>query len=259
MATVDLAGVLEAGSRRLKTLAKQTAHAPTADHVHDLRVVTRRLRADFWVIPPQRRSTAVRRARRDLERLGEILGEQRKYDVALADAHRFHAPTTRIRRRLDAARRHVVAALRRGRRRTHLRHLRRAVRDARRLDPAVIRLGIARLRRRLAHALQRPPARNQTRHRLRINVKRARYLLEAAGRPVAPLVTLQDALGRWHDLMVLAEISGRTAGLAEARADAWRKAERQLRPGLRSAIRGLTALIEITPVVRHRRSRTGPR
>jgi CHAD domain-containing protein len=121
-------------------------------------------------------------------------------------------------------------------------HLQRAARDVSSLDTHVVLSQVRRLRDRLQRAIVHPPTTNRARHLLRINVKKARYVLEATGRPVTPLVKLQDHLGRWHDLMVLSSVAGRTSQVTRARNREWMIARRLVRPALRRAIHSLADL-----------------
>lgn len=250
--SIGLAPALRKSLTQFRRLTAQTARRPTPDRVHDLRVVTRRVRAILWLVPRSERSRGIRRARRDLQRLATILGEQRKYDVALEDAERYNRPTRAIERKLSAARRKVIRAVRHKDRRRYARHLERALDDFSALQEAGFAPRIAELAARLGAAMRQPPKTNAARHRLRINVKKARYLLEAARRPAARLERLQDHLGRWHDLMVLSTVTGRRVNVTAACARERRLADRCLRPALHEALRELSRLT--TPRDRERRA-----
>lgn len=240
--SIRLASALRENLRRFRGLAQQTVRDPTPDRVHDLRVVTRRIRAGFWLIPTAHRTRAIRRSRRELQRLASTLGQQRKYDVALDDATRYRCPARAIAQRRHIARRRVVRALRDKDQRRYARHLERAIEDV----PArtwLFASRISELARRLHVAMRHPPRTDAARHLLRIRVKKARYLLEAARRPAARLERLQDHLGRWHDLTVLSGLTRRGKPVVAARAREWRLAERCLRPALRQATHELSGLI----------------
>jgi CHAD domain-containing protein len=239
---IDLAETLRGGVRRFCQLVRQTAHHPTTDHVHDLRVLTRKLRADLWLVPTSARSRAIRRARHDLQRLAAVLGRQRECDVALEDAVGFGRDRNVIERRLGEARQQVIRCLRPKKRTRYIKHLQHATRDVSSLDTHVVLSQVRHLQDRLQRAMNHPPTTNRARHRLRINVKKARYMLEATRRPVTSLVKLQDHLGRWHDLMVLSSVAGRTSRVTRARIREWMIARRLVRPALRQAIHSLSDL-----------------
>jgi CHAD domain-containing protein len=57
--------------------------------------------------------------------------------------------------------------------------------------------------------LSRKKLTNDEAHRLRIKIKRLRYALEAVGQTPRSLNTLQDSLGRAHDLVILQTLTKR--------------------------------------------------
>jgi len=70
-------------------------------------------------------------------------------------------------------------------------------------------------------------------HELRIEAKKARYVLDAVGRMGGFLKPLQDRLGRAHDLEVLQARLGRSARAA--------RDEKRERAAARRIMRGLVA------------------
>jgi CHAD domain-containing protein len=184
----------------------------------------------------------VRIAKRELGELAEVLGEQRKYDVALADAARFRRKPEPIRARLVKAREGVRRALGKRGRRLHLVHLERALRDWNRVSATAFVPRLEKLRNALERAGRRPPRSNRGRHRLRLEVKKARYVLELAGRKIPSLKSMQEHLGRWHDLVVLADLTGETRGLVAARNKEWRCVTQMLSATIRVTARALKEL-----------------
>lgn len=219
-------------ARRFRRLSKQTFRNPNSEHVHDLRVVTRRLRTDFWLIPKADRTRCIRKSRDELRHLARVLGAQRKYDVALQDATHFLVNSEKIERRLKASRKGVLASLQPKKRKRYSAHLKRAVYKAAQIPGLSLGPQIEVLARGFAFALRTPPKRNTAIHRLRIELKKARYLLEAFGHRVPEIVKLQDHLGRWHDLMVLSGLCGHPPNVVAAQKSELRRAERILKDSL---------------------------
>ena len=95
----------------------------------------------------------------------------------------------------------------------------------------------------LAYRMQLKPKVPTERHELRIQAKKVRYVLECLGRRSAGLESLQDHLGREHDLQVLREltIGAKRALVADQRA-ARAAADRVMPRALRSAMRELRLL-----------------
>lgn len=239
---MNIEASLKDGMKKFKSLSKAASKNPDQNHVHDLRVITRRLRADFWLIPRAKRTGTIRKARSDLRKLTSVLGVQRKYDVALEDARVFERKTKPIKRQLRSAKKDVLKALRFGRVRRYMVHLKQAAKDIDRISPSAFAPRIDSLCRRLERAMHRPPKTVAARHHLRIEVKKARYLLEALNHELPQLTKLQDNLGRWHDLMVLSGLSGHPKDLVEAHRKQWQLVEPSLGPVLQQATRALSKL-----------------
>jgi len=218
----------KARAKKFKSLLKTTSGEPSADNVHDLRVAARRLRANFWLMPKAENSGRIGKARRDLKRLCRELGKQRTYDVALADAISFGLATKNLQRRQIAAQAKTRKALSGEKRKAMVSRLDRAIKEAGVVSPPRFRPRIELLREELGKASHRKPKGDQQRHRLRIDLRKARYLIEVFHHEVPQLIALQDRLGRWHDLTVLSELVGSTETLAAARKKEQRRAERIL-------------------------------
>lgn len=229
---------------RFEKLARKTRRKPSPDHVHDLRVLARKFRSDFGLIATPLCDEKLRRVRRNLRRLGRILGEQRKYDVAMEDAERFHKETKELSHARKKSRKQVQRLLTGRRRKAYVRLLKKAARSTSRLDPAAIAPSMERIRLDLLDTLERPPGTNRRRHALRISAKKARYCLEALGEKVPGLDKLQDHLGKWHDLLVLEELIGRSKELTAARNGEWNRVERLLEPVLRKTAAALDHVLE---------------
>jgi CHAD domain-containing protein len=232
-------------AKRLKLFEELTARDPddlSDDDVHDLRVTTRRLRASLWVLRHCMESKVAERAHRELRAVGRVLGERRMWDIAARDAHAYGAGTPAI----DKQRRRAHAALRRALRRPRVRAL---GKDLRRLEKKIPGLVLERLvpwlqghAWELAYRRQRRPVDPAARHALRIQAKKVRYVLECLGRKSAGLETLQDHLGREHDLDVLRGVIGSKRALLRDKGLAATRADRAMEPALRSGMRELRAL-----------------
>lgn len=229
-------------AKEFDRLARKTALRPTEDHVHDLRVLTRRLRADLWLVPKSRRTRRMKKARRDLKQLASVLGEQRKYDVALEDATHYHRGTKKIKSCLKTARKNVKRALLKQKRKSYSLEIKKAVRDMNRLSAASFVPHILAVKRSLGSASRRPPRTANARHHLRIEIKKARYILDTLNNDVPSLNRLQEHLGRWHDLVVLSGLSRADKSLSIAREREWNTAEHLLKPTIRQTTRSLDAL-----------------
>lgn len=240
---VDLARLdAEAAVRRLRGLARETAKHRTVGNVHDLRVLSRRLRSELWLVPKKRRKDHFRKARRRLRHLGKVLGKERMYDVAIRDGERFRRKVGNLRRDRRAARDAVRKLLRRRWRKGSFSGVEEALRDLDRVPRPSLVPRLERLRADLKKAARHAARSDRARHRLRLALKKARYVLDLFHRPVPTLEALQKRLGRWHDYVVLIELTGRSRRVAAARDDQWKRAARCAPRAILDALRALRAL-----------------
>jgi triphosphatase len=240
--------------KRLAQLAKALEHARRAggveavEAVHDLRVASRRLRAfgvTFRELIPEKTS---RRLEKKLKRVTRAVGAQRDLDVQLELVEgRLGAATSELAR---AALEHLLELLvlrraqssRRAERRLGAvqldvisRHVHRASRAVGRglsqRDAEAYALSV--LDGLVADAAGQMPADGaedpERLHRLRIDVKELRYALEFFEPLLGPrfealyarATDLQEVLGAYHDLVVLAEVvTEQSAQLRERQRDA---------------------------------------
>src|SRR6476659_9622357 len=217
---------------RAKALKEHLPKAIDGDGigVHHARVASRRLREVVPVLAEDLKGNKPRKAERKIRRLTRALGAVRELDVTLTVLDELAARDTLPRNALEDVRAHVVAE-REARRATMLKRMekvnfdkldRRLASVAEALDKSESEewrkaLG-GRLAKRgkslLAAIRDAGQLYNPERlHQVRIETKKLRYGLEIAAesgiRSAAPLVrrlkTVQDTLGRLHDLQVLQE------------------------------------------------------
>lgn len=237
----ELVRVLRRKAAAFDRLARATRSKLLTGQIHDLRVLTRRLRASLWLARHMASRAHLRIANRDLKALGRALGARRLFDVALRDAAKYGLPGAGLRPRRAAAGAEVARRLAPSRCAALVARLRRvgdAVAEAAddRMAAGLLqraqRLGLARTRARRGRAAM---------HRLRIEAKKTRYLLEFLGRKTRGLRTLQRSLGRAHDLEVLQELLGRQERVARDEVRAWAGARQRIAPALQEARRELAA------------------
>jgi CHAD domain-containing protein len=176
------------------------------EHLHQLRVGLRRLRAAlraYRKILPRKKSG---RVVRELRRLSPVLGNARDWDVLIGRS----APDARMRARAGAAREAAIAALGRAKF-ARLLGAARALRAAPADQPldAFAAASLERAHRKLMKAARRMDWTDERRrHAVRIRVKRLRYACEFfapifdAGRFLDSLKLLQQILGELNDIAV---------------------------------------------------------
>ena len=237
MTTADThtAAILEPWSR------EPLEHIPGAlkgdeEGIHDLRVSARRLRTVLPVLSDEPAGRRVRRAVAQLRRLGDMAGNARDHDVMvelLSGPETDARTASRLGERLEARRQRARAALNHDLRALDLDAVARELNGAcGRVAPlflALVQLGRTRdeLTADIRLRLDALGARfhGDALHRLRIRIRRLRYLAElyAAIRGTesgaAGLKELQDALGRIQDASVFASWLRYEGTLARRRGD----------------------------------------
>jgi CHAD domain-containing protein len=198
------------------------AHAPGAaagtnpEHLHQLRVATRRMRAALRASRALWRKDDVRALRRQLRELAAVSGPARDWDVFLRKAPApLRARALRRQRKAHAALRRVLLAM-------QPLKLPRAARGARRDWPAFAHDALEHLdRRALRRAARIDWGSAFERHALRIRLRQLRYVSEFTsgafrGRRAKALIRslkhLQDLLGELNDLAVARRLTLQLSG-----------------------------------------------
>ncbi len=167
-------------------------------------------------------------------------------DVALADARRLRIQAAPIAARRPGADATLKRAVRRAGRRGLVERVRRAAGAMSLRFGEDLPLALAGLSGRLASAHARRGRGPAALHRLRIEAKKSRYVLELLGLPTALLIVVQRGLGRWHDLEVLQRELGRhhqaSREQGTERARATRVLDRAVETSSRSLLEAARAL-----------------
>ena len=213
-----LAGRLRRDAGRYDHAAREARRHLTRKRVHDLRILTRRMRAAAGLAGGLEDAGTFRRLRRLLRRTGRILGRRRTLDVAIRDyaelaGSRVPRSLRELHRESRAA---VLGQLRRDRRMPIVREARNGAGRLEQASPGdarPVRRLLERRARRLIRAFEDTGrSRDQEAlHLLRIEAKKTRYLLEilrrlglhAAPEAERKLRRLQRLLGRARDFDIL--------------------------------------------------------
>jgi CHAD domain-containing protein len=238
-----LARELRRDGREALRLARGMRSRLKALDIHDLRVLTRRLRAAVWVVRRLELRVPCGKLRRLLRCWGRALGERRTLDVARRNARRRGLDAGPLAGPRRLAGRTVRAELTADRCRRFAELLRKAVRDLLRLARSrtvaggapMLARDLAARRRRLRAALTAAPRGKEALHALRIEAKKTRYVLDALGARGEVLKGLQAYLGRAHDLEVLRQYLHCGAEVAQDELWAQRKALKVMREAVAEA------------------------
>jgi CHAD domain-containing protein len=260
----------------------QCRRRPSEKNVHDLRIVTRRLFAHLELLRMAARPSALKRARRKLKQLMRTTSAARDAQVQvhlldpLARKNR-HPGLTRFRQHLKKRARRFASALAAALE-SHRPKLRRidprnffppqpAKADSRFLLAAsrALKRAVTRVQARLRKARADPT----TQHRLRVAVKKLRYLAEvvaparrgAQATRIERLHAVQSAMGELHDFDLLLQRLEKFATQCK-RTEAWLRPRRAALRRRRSALLRarprlrvrLGELLPVSPPPRRRRS-----
>jgi len=216
--------------RRLHRLLKQAADKPQAKTVHRLRTTARRIEALLQELSPDPDKNQ-RRLLKDLSRLRRVAGRVRDMDVQMAllrglkvgrDSRHKERLLQALARMRSKREKKLVSALAKdgvGDVRRRLSKAARRLRIFQELSPAAEPQGpaggfdpvAAALREFTRVAREQGALREDNLHAYRLETKRLRYVAEMAGEDetaqkiVAELKRMQDAIGEWHDWLVLSQ------------------------------------------------------
>lgn len=249
---VTLKSALRRLQRRLELNLAILTRRVTPDSVHQARAAARRLQALLHGFRAQLTNPVAHRYRRRLKRVTRDLGCLRDADVAQLNIEILETGAHGRRRKalasLSRAFRHrrerlaggLKVRLANSKWSREVRELGNVAADAALLRPHSLPIAdlarpiLAQGRRRLYKRLRRTRRCERALHRLRIKVKRLRYLLEecatfddelVGARELALLKGLQDCLGRLHDLAVLKILAKRAASNRIARKELRKKCD----------------------------------
>jgi CHAD domain-containing protein len=220
---------------------RRTYQDPTRKRVHELRVTLRRIRAVLWLVEHGSPRISFGKLPSFLCKLGQVLGEQRELDVAIQDATHYQLKIEKLKSQRRSKKQTLFANIDSKHRKKILRELERVVRKLQSHPELNLTEGLARLRGRLIPWTRKARINDCDLHELRITAKKARYVLEAIGKPVQPLRKLLGPLGRGHDLQVLLDLSGKNVKIQSDADIQYQRARRTIQSALRFAIKQLEA------------------
>jgi CHAD domain-containing protein len=225
-------------TRLLRTQSKSLS----ANGVHDLRVSIRRLRVQIRLIEKSTTHHLMVHTENTLKRLSRVLGERRQCDVTLHEAQRFHLANSGLLREQKTA----SVKLKKVLQSDQVKNLPRELTDFEKgLRTEKIQIQpeqLKKMRGQLKAWLKRKKFSSGDLHKLRISTKKIRYTFESMDLPVEDLKELQDHLGKSHDLTVLSECFPKPKAVREADRKERQRAQKCIRPALRSSLEVLELL-----------------
>lgn len=228
--------------RKFRRLLRAQSQHLTVAGVHDLRVSTRRLRAQLRLIEKNSSHAIPIPLLKSLKKLTSALGERRQWDVTLKEAHKFQLAEDPLRKEQTRAGQRLQKVLR--------------SRDVQAL-PVILKgfevplkneeITISKkffndMRSQLKTWLKQKKFSTRDLHELRISTKKIRYAFECMDLPVEDLKDLQDHLGKSHDLTVLRDYFNNPKKVRKADRKERRRATQRIRPALSTSLEVLNLL-----------------
>lgn len=219
---------LSKNGRKFIGLLKKVRRKLLPADLHELRILTRRLRAVVWISRHSSNGPSLKRLRVELRDLGHVLGERRTLDVMRRDARRYRMSADRLDFRSVRAAKQVRRSLRRQKRERLSELLEDATKKLSSVESHDACLAVAEMVARTRELGKTRPQTPQEWHRVRIEVKKIRYAAEALGLKMPELKKIQDILGKGNDLQVLRDSLGDKRGLARDENRRWTQARRKM-------------------------------
>jgi len=233
---IHLREFLETQAEAIHFLSPRVFLCPGGVSLHRLRVALRRMQAAVWLLRQSPRGPHFEKLMRELASLGGALGKVRELDVAIKDAGRYGIGCAGLRTRREKAKDKLRGQLAEPRRRRLAKRIAEALVTVDAFPPQIFGEVRIRLHHKLARTLERKNRSPHDLHRLRIVLKKIRYLLESMGRGTGPLRKMQRILGNFHDLQALQELTGPKLSLAKRQVSLRKNLNLQVPPVMRFAL-----------------------
>jgi len=227
---------------KFRKLLRSQTRALTVEGVHDLRVSTRRLRAQVALIEKSTVHHLLQRSQNTLKKLGRALGERRQWDVTLKEAHKFHLIEKDLQRQKLMAGRELKKVLKCPEVKALPQDLAQFEQTLQNEKIHVAPKELKKMRSELKAWLKQKKFSSKKLHELRISTKKIRYAFECMGLPVEDLKDLQDHLGKSHDLTVLRDYFDDPKPVRKADRKERRRAKARVRPALSTSLEVLEML-----------------
>lgn len=228
--------------KNFRRLLRAQSHHLTVAGVHDLRVCTRRLRAQLGLIEENSQHQVLARSGKALKKLGRALGERRQWDVTLKEAHKFHLAEDELRKDQTRAGQKLQKILQNPDIQAlpdELKHFEQTLNSEKIFIDKKFFKG---MRSQLKTWLKYKKFSSKDLHELRISTKKIRYAFECMDLPIDDLKDLQDHLGKSHDLTVLREYFDDPKVVRQADRKERRRATKRIRPALSTSLEVLNLL-----------------
>lgn len=231
-----LSHYLKAQSKIIISLVPKLFDPLNEKYFHSVRVATRRMRAAFWILKGSPRRQELCDLNLYLKKLGRVLGKIRDVELALIDSKKYQIDVSELRSSQQVLKKKIQKLTTKSELRKLTARLSVARDLAANVNPLLVVEARDNLRLLMDSRIDKKFRRAKKLHQLRIDMKKARYILEAMGEPVEPLKPLQDVLGEAHDLQILRGFVGKSKKLELKEHLLNKKAAQLVRPAMEFAV-----------------------
>lgn len=217
------------------------SHQLSVEGVHQLRVTARRLRAMLLLLEENGHPVSPH-LKDSLKILRQALGDRRQWDVAIKGAQKYHLKEDHLMMDQEVAGLLLKDTLKDPGVRALPKELNELDLSLKNKNIQIQENSLKKMRKEMKSWLKSKNLSAQEMHELRIATKKIRYAFEALDLPTAKLESLQDHLGKSHDLMVLCEYFDTPKSVKRDEKRERKKAKKQIRPALRSSLDVLESL-----------------
>ncbi|OYZ23558.1 MAG: hypothetical protein B7Y39_04425 [Bdellovibrio sp. 28-41-41] len=199
----NLIKYLKTQFRIVELILPKVSRKPSGKSIHQLRLATRRARVALWILENSSSAVRFKELSHDLRKLGKTLGQIREVEVSIQDANHYDLELFDLKTRRTYAQKEIQNLVSEKKRNDLAKKFADAENAIGNIGPASFSLMRDKLIVKI-HRQLKLCARGEIKpHKLRIVLKRTRYALEAIGKSVAKIKSLQDVLGDAHDLVTL--------------------------------------------------------
>lgn len=233
-----LAQSLQTQIQRYSILVKSLQSGAHGKDVHELRTLSRRLRAEFWVLKKSSDIKVPPEIIRLLRKLTRSLGDARQLHVLYKDAIRYNLSVKKIARERQLARKKIAELL-------YCKWQRRLFEDLEEFEKNFLRkkshINKVQARKLLKAEAQflndsKTPKSDKKWHERRVAMRKLQYRMEALGMRPRPLQELQGSLGKAHDLHLLKTMFPKKTVLARDEKKALAKAQRSYKDRIQKTL-----------------------
>ncbi len=204
--------------------------------IHQLRVATRRVRTIVWVLQLSTNLKHIKKFKHELQAVAKMLGHVRELDVAILDAKQYGINSSVLIKKRKTNAKKLQMHINRNHRKHLAKQLSEITKTVAEINPKLLNKAYKHLALQLNKQLKQNLNKETSLHQLRITLKKARYAIEAMGKPVKPLKELQQILGDAHDLETLQGFLGKNKKVKDAQQSLNGKAVPLVKPALLYAL-----------------------